>query len=250
VKILVIVTGTGEPKFSQKIFYIKRNFELLERTKPIGSTIDFEVIHYDDSIVNESIDNVKKTYNQGLVGQHIYNCVKPEKLKLYDHALVMLDDIELCENFILSEMIDLQLKYKIDILSPSLTCDSIINQGNMRTCVHIKDQGKMIVQNHLEYFCYLFCMSDENLKNSFNKWYSLFDENTKYMWGIDFALTSCLGLKCVMHNDVHIKHLFKGAHQSGHAYTEWERLNKKLKEKYNKTAVINREFISIIDTNE
>ena len=247
-RILTVITGVGDPNFKQKIIHLNNNFKLLDKTKPKNSIIDFEIIYYDNRLNEFTFDqkfNIKKIYNKGLVGKHIYNYLSQKNFQDYDHVVVMLDDIELCENFDLNEMINLQVKYEISIFSPSLTHDSVINSGDMVTRLH--NDGKLIIQNHLEYFCYLFCLSDQKIKDALDKWLSLFHEDSKYIWGIDFALTNCLNLKCAIHNDINMRHLFKGAHQGCEAMKEWERLNERLKFKYGKTAEINREILGFID---
>lgn len=247
-RILTVITGVGDPNFKQKIIHLNNNFKLLDKTKPKNSIIDFEVIYYDDRLNEFTFDqkfNIKKIYNKGLAGKHIYNHLSQKNFQGYDHVVVMLDDIELCENFDLNEMINLQVKYEISIFSPSLSHDSVINHGNMVTRSH--NDGKLIIQNHLEYFCYLFCLSDQKIKDALDKWLSLFYEDTNYMWGIDFATRNCLNLKCAMHNDINMRHLFKGSHQGGEAMKEWKRLNERLKFKYGKTAEINREILGFVN---
>lgn len=247
-RILVVITGVGDPNFKQKITHLHNNLKLLDQTKPKNSIIDFEIIYYDDKLNEFTFDqkfNIKKIYNKGLVGKHIYNHLSQKNFQGYDHVVVMLDDIVLCENFDLNDMINLQVKYEISIFSPSLTEDSVINNGQMMTRSH--HDGKLIIQNHLEYFCYLFCLSDPKIKDALGLWLSLFNEDTQYIWGIDFAITNCLNLKCAMHNDVNMRHLFKGNHQGSKAMKEWSRLNERLKFKYGKEADINREILGFID---
>lgn len=248
-RILVVITGVGDPNFKQKITHLHNNLKLLDQTKPKNSIIDFEIIYYDDKLNEFTFDkkfNIKKIYNEGLVGAHIYNHLSHKNFQGYDHVVVMLDDIVLCENFDLNEMINLQVKYEISIFSPSLTEDSVINNGHMLTRSH--HDGKLIIQNHLEYFCYLFCLSDPKIKDALGLWLSLFSEDSQYTWGTASAITHCLNLKCVMHNDVHMKHLFKGAHQGKKAMDEWRRLNERLKLKYGKISEPNRkEIVGFID---
>ena len=250
-RILVVITGVGDPNFEQKTIHLNNNFNLLDKTKPKNSIIDFEIIYYDGRLNEFTFNqkfNIKKIYNKGLVGEHIYNRLSQKNFRVYDHVVVMLDDIELCENFDLNEMIDLQIKHEISIFSPSLTHDSVINHGNMVTRSDRKD--KLIIQNHLEYFCYLFCLSDQKLKDALYAWLSLFSTDTKYTWGIDFSLTNCLNLKCVMHNDVNMRHFYKGTHQGSDAMNEWRRLNERLKLKYGKIAEINRDILGFINYKE
>lgn len=250
-RILVVITGVGEPNFDQKIIHLNNNFNLLYKTKPKKSIIDFEIIYYDDRLNEFTFDqkfNIKKIYNKGLVGDHIFNHLSQKNFSGYDYVVIMLDDIELCENFDLNEMINLQIKHEISIFSPSLTTDSIINQYNMVTKPHHKD--KLIIQNHLEYFCYLFCLSDQKIKDALYAWLSLFSADTKYTWGIDFSLANCLNLKCAIHNDVNMRHFYRGTHQGSDAMNEWRRLNERLKLKYGKIAEINRDILGFINYRE
>lgn len=248
IKILVVVPGTGNPNFEKKHESINNNFHLLEKTKPNNSIIDYEVISYDETYHYLKFDktlNVNVKRNSGFIGEHIFKEVKPEKTNNYDFTLIVLDDIQLHNNFNLHDMIKLQLKYDIDIFSPSLTEDSEVNHPHMVTSK--LNKGKLISQNQLEFFCYLFTTLKPNLKNSFTKWYRLFNEDTKWMWGLDRAIVNCLNLKCVMHNDIHMKHLYNGGSHCEDALIEYKDTQARLFEKFNTIVKMDRSSKEIID---
>lgn len=248
IKILVVVPGTGNPNFEKKHESINNNFHLLEKTKPNNSIIDYEVISYDETYHYLKFDktlNVNVKRNSGFIGEHIFKEVKPEKTNNYDFTLIILDDIQLHNNFNLHDMIKLQLKYDIDIFSPSLTEDSKVNHPHMVTSK--LNKGKLISQNQLEFFCYLFTTLKPNLKNSFKKWYKLFNEDTKWMWGLDRAIVNCLNLKCVMHNDIHMKHLYNGGSHCEDALIEYKDTQARLFEKFNTIVKIDHSSKEIID---
>lgn len=248
IKILVVVPGTGNPNFEKKHECINNNFHLLEKTKPDNSIIDYEVICYDEKYHDLKFDktlNVNVKRNSGFIGEHIFKEVKPEKTNNYDFTLIVLDDIQLQDNFNLHDMIKLQLKYDIDIFSPSLTEDSKVNHPHMVTSK--LNKGKLISQNQLEFFCYLFTTLKPNLKNSFKKWYKLFNEDTKWMWGLDRAIVNCLNLKCVMHNDIHMKHLYNGGSHCGDAIIEYRNTQARLFEKFNTIVKMDRSTKELID---
>ena len=183
------------------------NIQLLLQTCPAeySNNVDIEIYCYDDSTMTpyqQSFD-ARIIHKQGVIGQYIYNDLKPDRIESYDRVVLLLDDVELQRNCSLSDMIDIQDKYHFDILSPCLTHDSkyshkFMLQHESSNCV-VRDV------NFLEFFLYVFKPSD----GSYRKWHELFDQDTKWMWGMDYVLHNYLKLKLGLLNTMSMKHWFK-----------------------------------------
>lgn len=208
-KILVAICGIGEPNFDIKLSSNIKNIDIIKQTAPkhYNSNIDFLFFAYDDSLQKNLIecDTVKIIRESGFVGEFIYRHLQPSMVSHYDRIIVMLDDIEIQQNFDLSTIIDIQDTYGFDIISPTLTIDSQISHEFMKTREELPDNSVMSTR-FAEFFMYVMKPYSE----SYTKWLSCFDKHTKYMWGIDNILNLEHGLKLGLMNGMTIKHLFKG----------------------------------------
>ena len=200
-KLLIIVPGFGgnknEIELKRKLIW--ENLKLIRKT--YKGEIDVEVFCYSDVSLGVKIDcvNIKETLEKGVIGQFIYKYIKHEIVNNYNNVIVMLDDIQLDNNTNLSELIHIQKKYNVDIISPSLTCDSQYTYRFM-----LKDSHNMIRDvNFIELFFNLFT------KNSFIKWLNLLDGNTSWLWGIDKSLYFN-NFKMFIIDTIPIKHYLKG----------------------------------------
>lgn len=233
-KILTIILGHGEPNYDIKKSACQNNISVLLETAPPDCEIDFEILHYDDSPVKEDykyVDNLIVKKVKGFVGQHIFNHVKPEKLSNYDKLILLLDDVILSSDFNLHDFIKAQDLYDLDIISPSLSSDSMMGHQKIMTRPDFKNSIRIV--SCLEMFFYLFS-TKKGVHESYQKYYSLFTEDTCSMWGMDYAITFCLKLKCGLVNDIPMKHLFLGQsdRHKKESIAEWSRLNQRLNEKF------------------
>ena len=240
-KILTVIVGHGGPNYDIKKSACQNNISVLLRTAPPDCGIDFEILHYDDSPVEEDykyVDNLIVKKVKGFVGQHIFNHVQPEKVSNYDKLILLLDDVALPFNFNLHDFIKAQDLYDLDVISPSLSSDSKMGHQKIITRPDFKNSIRIV--RCLEMFFYLFS-TKKGVHDSYQKYYSLFTEDTCSMWGIDYAMTFCLKLKCGLVNDITMKHLFlcESNGQKLESVAEWSRLNQYLKQR---SGCINLDF--------
>lgn len=196
-KLLVTIPGIGDNHFEEKKIILKNNINIIKKT--FSGDIDFLLFNYSNNDFS-IFENVKVIKEKGIIGQFIFNKLKPDSLKEYDYIILMLDDIELSDNFNIDEMINIYNDNNLDILSPSLTKDSKFSHNGFML-ENEKFEGKLRIVNFCEYFLYI--MSIE----SYTRYWNLFDEKTYWLWGIDLCLDK-QGFKMGIINDFKIKHYY------------------------------------------
>jgi len=195
-KLLVTIPGIGDNHFEEKKIFLKRNIEIIKST--FNGDVDFLLFNYSDNDFNE-FEDLKIVKETGIIGQFIFKKLEPKTLESYDYIILMLDDIELSNNFNIDEMVEVYNNNNLNILSPSLTKDSKYSYSFMLENDSFK--GYLRITNFCEYFFYFMDV------NSYNKYWSLFDENTYWLWGIDLCLDN-QGFKMGILNDFKIKHYY------------------------------------------
>ena len=114
--------------------------------------------------------------------------------------VVFLDDIEVNNRFSLTKFIETKNKLSADILSPSLSFDSLYSHEFMK-CQYTNVIRTVTV---VELFLYLMT------PKTWEKYYNLFlSPDTHWTWGIDFALYYTGEFKCCIDDSTPIKHYFK-----------------------------------------
>lgn len=199
-KLLLTIPGIGDNHFEEKKNFLRKNIGIIKNT--FSGEIDFLFFNYSNNDFSdfENLENIKIIKESGIIGQFIFNKLKPDGLKDYDYIILMIDDIELSENINIDEMIKIYNDNHLDILSPSLTIDSkFSHKGFMLENDNFKD--KIRITNFCEYFFYLMDF------NSYEKYWNLFDEKTYWLWGIDLCLDK-QGFKMGIINDYKIKHYY------------------------------------------
>jgi len=246
-KILVAVCGIGKPNFDTKLSSNIKNIKIINQTAPVAynNNIDFLFFAYDDSLQESLIeyDNCKIIRESGFVGEFIYRHLQPTMVSHYDRIIVMLDDIEIQQNFDLSTVFDIQDMHGFDIISPTLTIDSKINHEFMKTRESLPNNSVMNT-GFAEFFMYIM----KPASDGYAKWLSCFDEQTKTMWGIDIILNLELKLKLGLINDMTVKHLFKGGSKNGgiqELRRLFERVNKKHEENGTISPIIQNDLTAI-----
>lgn len=227
-KILVVICGIGNPGVSTKIKSCISNIKILEKTLPTKykNKIDFKIFCYDNTIKNEfeKFRNCEVIKQNGIVGEFIFRNLNPSLLVGYDYLILMLDDIELVDDFNLKKLISIQSKHMFDILSPSATISSKLTFPFMKKRLDKIYKNKVLSVNFLEFFFYMFDLKN---MNSYSKWYSLFDKNTRWMWGIDLLLHKVLKFKLGIVNNMSFIHTKLGGSNNKSAYREISHLEKK-----------------------
>ena len=195
-KVAVIIMGFGDPYWDKKVDILKNNIKILEKWEP-----DYYVSQY---TLDKDIDipNLNVIKNKGILGQLLYDNWHPDKFINYDHIIILLDDIELQDNFDLDYIVNIKNKYNFDILSPSLTNDSKFSHSFM---LHENKNYIIKETNFCELFCYV--MNFETYK----KFYGFIDRENPWIWGMDTILRTVMGFNIGILNNVNIKHYFKGS---------------------------------------
>jgi hypothetical protein len=97
-------------------------------------------------------------------------------------------------------MIKIYNDNSLDILSPSLTKDSKFSHNGFML-ENDRFESDLRIVNFSEYFFYIM-----NIK-SYTRYWSLFDEKTYWLWGIDLCLDK-IGFKMGIFNNFKIKHFY------------------------------------------
>lgn len=215
-KILVVLPGFGGNNIKEKIEIFCHNLKNISKNLKDHS-IDFEIFNFDKTCYNLASFNFNENGNKypniniinenmirGVVGEFLYKYITPSFVnqKNYEYVMILLDDVMLI-NTDFSKMMKIIDNYSYDILSPALTHES--------TCHTIMKDSKNMCEitnytcfrhvNAVELFCYFM------KKDVYNKYHSILDEKTSWLWGIDFSLHN-LGFKCGIVDSFLVKHMY------------------------------------------
>jgi hypothetical protein len=199
--LLVVVPGFGKPQLDNKKQWLHENMALIKNT--FTGRIDLRIFNYEKEPLNLNITgiNITEHIEPGYLGEFIYKYVQPDSVLKYDYILILLDDIQLLPPTDIDSMIHQYNTGGYNILSPSLSrCSQYITHKHMAT------QSNNTVRNvkWVELFCYLMD------KESYIKYHSLFDKNTRWMWGIDSCGLPFIGLVCGLHDGITMRHNILG----------------------------------------
>lgn len=191
--LLVIIPGFGPPQISLKQSILQHNLSLIRST--FTGTVTVRLFNYGD-ISCGSID-VIETFEKGFIGQFLYRHMNPTAVSRYDYIMLLLDDIRLSTMFNADYMYYNIDNYKLDILSPALTPQSPYSHPAMLQ----KDTHKGHIRQtaFVEFFCYMMPVS------AYCRWYSLLDQHSAWLWGLDFSLFYQL-FRMGIYDDVPMEH--------------------------------------------
>jgi len=196
---LLVIPGYGGKEWDKKSEYITQSINIIKKTAPENSIFTIKIFNYDSSPNNFNFDNYEEIIKPGILGEFIYNYIKPEMVKKYDYIIMMLDDIILQDNFNLNDALTILNLYKLDLISPSLTLDSVhTHKETLVDSENINNNKIGRICNFVEFFLYIMP------SKSYEKYFKLFHENTKWMWGIDYCM-DCLMKMCILDN-MNMKH--------------------------------------------
>jgi hypothetical protein len=216
-KILIVITGIGDPHYNEKVNILNNNLKRIIDTNihyKLKVLVSLYSVNNELNISNPNI-KLKIIREQNYIGDFILKYVKPKKK--YKYIILLLDDIELNDTFNLENIINMynntKFPTKYNILSPTLTCDSVYSHEYMRmNNTNISNvQGNEYISKKCEYFFYLM-----NNK-SYNQYYKIFTDNSKYvkyMWGIDNILYK-YNISTLLLKSFNVKHYYThgpGAH--------------------------------------
>lgn len=199
----------GEPHIEKKKQILLRNLNVLKKIKDTYSLTLYIFLY---SIEKESIftdidfttyvEHIHIHVEKGILGQFIYKYIS-QSYHDYDYSLFFLDDIEFPKDFHLTKMIDIYHQERVDILGLPLTTESFTHHKIMK----VVKNNMFRETNFIELFVYLF--SKENC----SKYIQLFDNDTRWCWGIDLILSPC-GLRLGLYDGFPVKHYFNGVSYS------------------------------------
>jgi 3,5-epimerase/4-reductase len=197
---LLVIPGYGGKEWKQKSDYINSSINKLKTTAPENSKFTIKIFNYDSSPNNFNFGEFEEKKEPGILGEFIYKYIKPDLVKKFDYVILMLDDIILQDNFNLTKALHILKSNNLDLISPSLTTDSIHSHIETLIDSDYKNNKNKIgrVCNFIEFFLYIIPST------SYEKYYSLFNQNTKWMWGMDFCMDNLLKM-CILDN-MNMKH--------------------------------------------
>jgi hypothetical protein len=215
-KILVFISGFGEPHKDHKMEILEHNLKLLHQTKPQTAIIDVWIAQYDDSFVITDEFNAylsgKLTifHEKGFVGHFIQTIATPERVKEYGYILCLLDDVELDPTVNLAKMIQIKEDWNLNIVSPSM-CRA--GKAQFEYMFQIQDPTLYLrMTNACEYFCYLMDY------DSYCKYHSYFHKDNPYMWGMDGIIVKHMKMRVALINTMTMTHYYKNEN-----YTDFEK---------------------------
>lgn len=206
-RILVFISGFGNPHIEHKMKVLEHNLRLLDKTRPDECCLDVWVAQYDDTVaIPEAyrgyVSGEFIVYHQkGFVGDFFLSIATPERVKGYEFLFCVLDDVLLQDTVNLAEMIQLKEDWNLNIVSPSLNPQGKFMYPYMLSC-EIPNLLLKIV-NKCEYFCYLIDY------RSYCQYHTFFHKANPYMWGMDCILFNRMGLRVGLINTMTIVHYFQ-----------------------------------------
>jgi hypothetical protein len=152
-------------------------------------------------------ENIKIKQTKGYLGQFLFNFVKPINYDKIDFVYLFLDDIRLTENFKFDLLYEVYLLSGLDIVSPSLTHDSVYSYEYMLQGYGLTlGQGPVNLVRQtsiLEFYAYFM-----NFK-AYQRYYDTFlTKETKWMWGIDLSFTNA-GFKVGIYDYLTMQHYYQ-----------------------------------------
>jgi hypothetical protein len=216
-KVHIIIPAIGDSHFVEKVGILDRN---LTNIKQYPESADIElsirIFLYTPNILylnmllevvtqHIPIEKIIIHEEPGYLGEFIYRYIQPSLLIDYDYLLFLLDDVELSENFYLDRWIQCYHQHRLDILSPTILrhCQSHQVMKQPEWADHRRGSEISIV-NMCEFFSYFMTPA------IYYRYYNMYNENTKTMWGIDLAMYHA-GFRMGLHNKVTLNHYFSGS---------------------------------------
>lgn len=214
-KVHIIIPAIGDAHFVEKLGILDRNLARIcqfRESANIELSIQFFLYSLHPTylqmvldIITKHISREKITYHiePGYLGEFIYRYIKPENMVQYDYLFFLLDDVELSENFFLDRWILCYQVHQLDILSPTIKRECTSHQV-MKQLPYVEGGKEVSIVNMCEFFSYFLTPA------VYSRYYQLFDENTRSMWGIDLVLYHA-GFKMGLHNKVTLHHYYSGS---------------------------------------
>ena len=202
----VIIPSIGRPHFDEKLVLLRQNLATLTKCESVVVSVHCflyssgaeELARVVDVLVSAvPVERVVVHMEPGHLGSFMYRYIQPEFMRRYDYMMFLLDDIELPRDFDVASWIACYKLYDVDVLSPTMSLSSS-SQTIMKKPAEVVS-GQIRDVDFLEFFCYLMTPS------VYAKYYTLLDENTRTLWGVDLLMHG-RGLRMGIHNNVEMVH--------------------------------------------
>ena len=234
VSLYLVIPAIGEPFFDKKLDILRKNLTSLTRSPFVCVSVECFLYTCSPVLHNQLLsllrafvpaERVRVRTGAGYLGGFIYKYIKPlTVLNVVDYMMFLLDDIQLPPDFNVHAWIQCYVKYNLDVLSPGVKA-GCASQDIMKK--QEDDAAQEVAQeavelspirdvNFCEFFCYLMT------PQVYARYYTLLDENTRTMWGVDLLMHS-LGLRMAVHNHVEMEHMFTRASTGGYKLVDAER---------------------------
>ena len=204
-----MIPGFGQPHLEEKLRILKTN--LCKLAAFPGARVDVTLCVYDDSDVDPVVSALLAEFaprlcihvvrEPGIVGQFLLRHAPPAKTSQYNYVMLLLDDVELQEDWDWGTVLRLKKQFHLNIVSPSLTPSSNYQYEYMRTIPSSPCSLKLAAA--AEMFCYF--MDSE----SYAAYYKYLDAANPWLWGIDLVLHKHAGFHIGLLNHVTMHHHYQ-----------------------------------------
>ena len=241
VSLHLIIPAIGEPFYDNKLDILRKILTSLTRSSSVRVSIECFLYTCSPVLHNQLLsllrafvpaERIRVRTAAGYLGGFIYKYVKPlALLNVVDYMMFLLDDIELPPDFDVHAWIQCYVKYNLDVLSPGVKAGCASQDIMKKQKEDAQEVSQNLAQevaqnvtqlspirdvNFCEFFCYLMT------PQVYARYYTLLDENTQTLWGVDLLMHS-LGLSMAVHNHVEMEHMFTRASTGGYKLVDAER---------------------------
>jgi len=226
--LFVIIPGFGEPHWDHKISILQNNCQKLTRNFS-SKNIRITVCQYtlDKEIPVEIVQrfNLHVIKEKGIVGDFIKRHATPEHTSVYTYVMILLDDVEIQDNFSFPCIEEYITDLNLDLVSPSLTKESPSGfLGYFPTPMHTyPDEYDIILVEICELYFYIFKSS------AYAIYYQHVSHDNPWMWGMESMIYKKMGLTIGMLNKITIVHHYNGGGSISNTFRNpWEDRNRYL----------------------
>ena len=209
-KFLYYLACIGDPNLDLKLKLLSHNLTYLH--KNINTNFDVMINSYETSNdKNNKIKNTVQNFNfidemfffnkKGVLTEVFLTNTYNINVDNYDYICFVFDDIKI-ENIDIYDMIQIKLKYNIEIFSPKVI-NSTWNFMNM--------YNGLTFNNFLEIYFLLLSPND------LHKFFSLHTIENKWTWGVDF-LFGYLNINSGVINKYSVKHMIPSKSNKGEGH--------------------------------
>lgn len=201
-KLFVLVPGFGSPNAEHKLEILRSN---LSKIRSHSWTVCHIVIcAYDQTVFPDLVEydpNITVVRGPGIVGQFIKKHAPPSKVGSYDYCMLLLDDVELIDNWSWQQILYLKNTFHLNIVSPSLTATSKYEYSYM---LESQNSTKLKITSACEMFCYVMDTM------SYQVYYNFITDENPWLWGIDLVVHKHIGFTIGLLNKITMHHHYKG----------------------------------------